>query len=724
MNSLIYIIRFVWRIRYWLIIGPLLVALLVYFKMGQRPSRYTVTSTIYTGIVSGYDINTVAGTTHQDWNVINNAMDNLMNIITSEATLHDVSMRLYAQDLVHGEEEEDNSYILASNYRSLMRRTPPDVKALIDRKSDSVTLHNLLEYERADHDNHVYGIFRWKHRHYSYEALSQIKVKRLNNSDMLEITYTNDDPGITYNTLVLLNDEFVKQYKLLRFGEINNVIAYFESELARVGGELRSVEDSLTRYNVENRVINYGEQTKHIAALERDFELRFQDILLARDGSQQLIETIEGKIDGLKTFRNNAIFVQKLQEISNLYSRIAASEAFEADSVRRQNPQVDHLKQLLDLQSQELAGTISQISSQQYTKEGLSTNSIVQQWLDAVLLNAKSRAELNVMVERKRELDKQYGHFSPIGSTLKRKERNIGFLEQSYLSILQALNEARLRQKGLQMSSATLKVINPPVLPISAEPTKRKIMVVAAALISAFFILAFFILLEMLDRTLRNKIRTERITGGKVLGAFPARPGLGARRYQKQYQQIATQYLSNAVVDYFRPGGPNVLNVLSTEGGDGKSFLASRLAEHLAQTGIKVRYVTWNKDFDINSKEFLLAGSLSDFVRTGEGELSLSEADVIIVEYPPLAKCSVSAALLREAALNLMVTRANRTWKDTDQLLYDKAYELSAATPLLLYLNEAAREEVEIFTGLLPPYTRARKLAYKIYQFGFTATED
>ena len=97
---------------------------------------------------------------------------------------------------------------------------------------------------------------------------------------------------------------------------------------------------------------------------------------------------------------------------------------------------------------------------------------------------------------------------------------------------------------------------------------------------------------------------------------------------------------------------------------------------------------------------------------------------MIIVEYPPLAKCSVSAALLREAALNLMVTRANRTWKDTDQLLYDKAYELSAATPLLLYLNEAAREEVEIFTGLLPPYTRARKLAYKIYQFGFTATED
>jgi len=724
MNSLVYIIRFVWRIRYWLVLGPLAVALLVYFMLGRRPSRYMCTSTIYTGIVSGYDINTVAGTTHQDWNIINNAMDNLMNIITSEATLHDVSMRLYAQDLVHGDEKEDNNYILASNYRSLVDHTPPDVRALVDRTSDSVTLRNLLAYEKADHDNHVYGIFRWKHRHYSYEALRQIKVKRLNNSDMLEISYTNDDPGITYNTLVLLNDEFVKQYKLLRFGEINNVIAYFEAELARIGRELRLVEDSLTRYNVENRVINYGEQTKHIAALERDFELRFQDILLSRDGSQQLIETIEGKIEGLKTFRNNAVFVQKLQEISNLYSRIAASETFEADSVHRADPQVDRLKELLDMQSRELAGTISDISSQQYTKEGLSTNSIVQQWLDAVLLNAKSKAELKVMLDRKRELNKQYGHFSPIGSTLKRKERNIGFLEQSYLSVLQALNEARLRQKGLQMSSATLKVINPPVLPISAEPTKRKLLVVAAALISALFILAFFILLEMLDRTLRNKIRAERITGGKVLGAFPARFGLGARRYQKQYQQIATRYMCNALMDYLQPGGSKIVNLLSIESGDGKSFLAAQLAERLAETGIKVRYVSWNRDFDSDSKEFLLAGSLADFAPEREGEPSLSEADVILVEYPPLAKCSIPATLLRDAALDLLVTRANRTWKDTDQLLYDKTCALCGSTPLRIYLNEVERNEVERFTGLLPPYTRARKLAYKLYQFGFTATED
>lgn len=52
-------------------------------------------TTVYTGIVSGYDITTTEGT-RQDWNIINNAMDNLINIILSQSTLKNVSMRLYA----------------------------------------------------------------------------------------------------------------------------------------------------------------------------------------------------------------------------------------------------------------------------------------------------------------------------------------------------------------------------------------------------------------------------------------------------------------------------------------------------------------------------------------------------------------------------------------------------------------------------------------------------
>ena len=117
---------------------------------------------------------------------------------------------------------------------------------------------------------------------------------------MLEISYENDDPYIVYNTLIILNDEFVKQYRDLRFGETNNVIAYFESELERVGNNLRNLEDSLRDYNVQHRVINYDEQTKHIAALSRDYELRYEEILLNFESAEKLRARSRGSSKGCR----------------------------------------------------------------------------------------------------------------------------------------------------------------------------------------------------------------------------------------------------------------------------------------------------------------------------------------------------------------------------------------------------------------------------------------
>lgn len=723
MNYIAYIFRFLLRIKWWLILVPLAAALIVYFRMGAMPRQYKTQSTIYTGVVSGYDIESTEAS-KQDWNIINNAIDNLINIIKSQTTLRNVSMRLFAQHMMYGNPDQDNQYILARNYRDLWARTPQEVRDLIDYESDSVTLARLFDYEQADHDNYVYGLFHWTHRHYSYEALSNIQVKRLSNSDMLEVSYENDDPGIVYNTLKLLNDEFRHQYQELRFGETNNVIKYFEGELQRVGDSLNTLEADLRDYNVLHRIINYDEQTKHIAALSRDFELRYEEILLNYSSAEKLRTTIEKQLEGIKGFRDNAAFVQKLEAIANLQSRIAAAEAFSGEENDTHAPRndVDELRRRMNEESLALRDLTAQISSSQYTKEGLSASSMVMQWLDAVLLSTKSKAELGVMETRRQELDDKYTQFSPVGSTLKQRQRSIGFSEQSYLSILQALNTARLRQKNLQMSSATLKIINPPVLPIGAEPSKRKLTVFATLFGTFFFVLGFFILLELLDRTPRDKVRTERITGGRVAGAFPGRGRFGRRRYDKVYRDIASQYLGNVALNHFAPGGQNVVNFLSTSPGAGKSLLMEQLAEQLRQAGLSVRTASWNADFDTGQKSFLLARRIADFVpEHRQGQVSLAEADVVLVEYPPFSEHAVPRDLLHDAALNLLVVRADRTWKDTDQLLYEKAREQAGDAPLVLYLNHAARNVVETFTGMLPPYTHLRRFAFQIGQFGFSS---
>ena len=101
MNSLVYLFRFIYRIRWWLLIGPALAALFVIYKTQKMSHTYQTRTTIYTGAVSGYSIDP-DDSGKQDWASTNSTMDNLVNIIVSQSTLRNVSLRLFAQAMMYG----------------------------------------------------------------------------------------------------------------------------------------------------------------------------------------------------------------------------------------------------------------------------------------------------------------------------------------------------------------------------------------------------------------------------------------------------------------------------------------------------------------------------------------------------------------------------------------------------------------------------------------------
>ena len=75
--------------------------------------------------------------------------------------------------------------------------------------------------------------------------------------------------------------------------------------------------------------------------------------------------------------------------------------------------------------------------------------------------------------------------------------------------------------------------------------------------------------------------------------------------------------------------------------------------------------------------------------------------------------------------INLLVTRANRTWKDVDQkALKELQSQLNDQNTLFMYLTEAQRYAVEEFVGQLPPYTKFNNFVYRISQMGLTAVEN
>lgn len=98
----------------------------------------------------------------------------------------------------------------------------------------------------------------------------------------------------------------------------------------------------------------------------------------------------------------------------------------------------------------------------QLSAESASTNNVpyetlISQWLEQVVLMEKTKAQMDTRDIMREKIDRDFLYFSPIGATLGRKERHIGFVESNYMSTMGALNAAILRQKNLEMTSASLK---------------------------------------------------------------------------------------------------------------------------------------------------------------------------------------------------------------------------------------------------------------------------
>ena len=717
-----YLVRFLYKIRWYLAVLPMIALVVAWFLTRDMERIYDTNTTIYTGMITGYNIEGGVGTA--GGNAQTN-ITNLMLIITTDNTIHEVALRLFARCMMYGNANKDNNYISAEHFRELAATVPPDVKGLINYNSESATYANLRAYEKPSQDNYLFGLLN-SHQYFGINNItSRLKVLQLNNSDIIDIGYSANDAGIAYNTLDILNDVFARQYQQIRFGETNNVIKFFEREVARLYRILTNAEDDLIRYNISKKVINYGEQTKQLTVLEAQQQNFRNDQLMNYTTSKALLDYLERQLGNrAQVIRSNREFTNRVRDISRIQSRISNLRLMSSEGGKNNESQEELAKAQRDLQA--ATGRVTELTkdieaSTYSTETGVKANDMLSRWLEQLLLLEKTKAEMSATDIMEQRLNQQYLFYAPIGATIDRKSRHIGFIEGNYTEMLKALNAARLRQRNLQMTTATLRVLNPPMFPLTAQPTNRLMILLGAFMLTFMLTAMWFFIIELLDRTLRDRMRSERITKVPVMGCFPKESNLRYRRFNKTIADMALKQLSKALLPHFQEGQQNVLNLISTDTGNGKSYLAQELENYWISIGLQVRRLTYDEDFLAEDSRFILAKDIRDLCP------DILPDEIAIIEYPNLDENSISPALLNMGTVNLMVTRANRTWKDIDQKALREVQSMlddDHKSTLYMYLTEASRYAVEEFAGQLPPYTRFNNFVYRMSQLGLTATEN
>ena len=716
-----YIVRFLYKIRWYLIILPLIALVVAWFMTRNMERVYDANTTIYTGMITAYNIEGGSGTA--GGNAQTN-MRNLMLLITTDVTIHEVSLRLFARCMMYGNTNKDNNYISAEHFRQLNNSVPADVKALINHNSENATYANLKAYEKPTQDNFIFGLTNY-HNYFGINNItSRLKVVQLSQSDIIDIGYSANDAGIAYNTLDILNEVFARQYAQLRYGETNNVIKFFEREVARLYRILTNAEDDLIRYNVEKRIINYGEQTKVLSNMDGEQQKSDNTLLKNQATTRALMDYLERQLgDRAKIIKANKEFTNQVTDISRIQSRISNLRLMSSEgggSGVESQLELAKAEKMLQNATDNVRTLIKDIEAGTYSTEtGVKASSMISAWLEQVLLLERTKAELGAQDIMRANIDKQMLYYAPIGATLGRKDRHISFIEGNYMEMLKALNAARLRQKNLQMTTATLRVLNPPLFPMNAQPTNRMMILLGAFMLTFIMTALYFFIIELLDRTLRDRMRSERITKVPVMGCFPKESTLRYRRFNKTIADMALRQLSKSLLPHFKEGQQNVLNLLSTDAANGKSYLAQELENYWISIGLQVRRLTYDEDFLAEDSRFIMAKDIKDICP------DILPNKIAIIEYPNLDDNSIPSGLLNMGTINLMVTRANRTWKDVDQkALKELQSQLTDQSTLYMYLTEAQRYAVEEFVGQLPPYTKFNNFVYRISQMGLTAVEN
>ncbi|MBQ0049009.1 MAG: hypothetical protein KBT12_02035 [Bacteroidales bacterium] len=707
------VIRFLYRIRWYLAIPSMIAVIATWFLTRGEERCYEVATTIYVGVISN---------TPQTDKTAKEAECNISNLIllaNTEKTMQHVSMRLLARCLMYGDEERDNNFIFAEHYRKLVAEMPKEVLSLIDRDDEQQTVANLTAYATPQKPHNYICRLLSDHPFFgTSNILKRLRAKKVDNSDMLHISYSCSDAGIAFNTLEILNEELICQYDELRLGETNFVIKFYEEEVNRLYALLRKAEGDPMVYDVTQGVLGNVDEMPHVSFTDDNRQLGDKELLLNSMSQRAAIDWIENRLGAhARTVRDHADFDACLQGIAHFASRICQltllQEGVEgATEENLQDAQTELQKAEQDTRNvcMNIAATTGRLTNEK--------RELFERWVGLVIEQEESLARMKTMDGMRKKLEEE-SYYRQETATEDLKAYHLRFMEQSYLDMIKALNDARIRQHELRLSTATLRIIDPPAFPIKSSRSQRPLLLLLVFIGTMAAVALLLFLVGLLDHTLRDRRRTERLTKLPVIGCYPKEDIMHHRKYARITGDMALRQLSKQLLSCLDTTQLNVVNLISTSEGNGKSFIANELCDLWSTFGLTVHRLCYNEDFYTDERRYIMARSIHDLCP------HLQPGEVLIVEYPALNDYEVPRSLINAGTINLLVTRANRTWKDIDQKTLSQLQSIMQhPESLFIYLTEAGRDAVEEFVGQLPPYTPFRNFVYRMSQLGFTATEN
>jgi len=706
--KLIHYIKLLLRYTHWLILVPVVCAVTVFLLTKHSKKQYTSTTTLYTGVASGYSITTTEDQ-KLDYFGVNNAFDNLLASAKSRETMEEVAMRLLSEHLAL--KKADPKVLDADGYKALKKLAGNELLKKVKGMNSAQSIYDYLTYVYASKvDNIVAEILSKPGSFYNVDDLrTNLIVSRISTSDIIQIVYTCSDPAVCQRTIELHSKIFIENYRRLKTDQTLSAVQYFETKLAEAKAKLQGSENDIKDFGQQNRIINYYEQTRYIAQSKEELDKEIYAEKIAQKGSQRALDLVEKKLNSREKQITNSLDVIKLrQHLSDANANVERAKIYgNADKVNDYSKVAQKLEDSLKAAS-------NQYMSLNYTLETVPRTSLVQEWVDNAVSLDKANAALAVLTLQSEDYLKKFDQFAPLGSTLKRLDRQADIDEKEYLSILSGLNLARLRQSNLSLNS-NIVVQDKAYFPLQPLASTRGLLIGLSFFVGFILVASVVIAREVMDSSIRSPERAAKIMNIPVAGISTVKTNAKSLTYQPPLRNLLTERFVNSILPFISAGidtqGKGQVSFITTKDNVYQSEDIKLLNEYLSSLYHDLVWVVPDSLMPVFSAS-LPTSAIAMYI-PGVAQLNSKIADdlvgkdlsanrLILYVTPNLSKNSLPVSVARKSTLNLLVFNADDTWQPVDRDLLNKTKALTPDVPFYTWLTHTDESNLDGIIGEIP----------------------
>ena len=707
--------------RKWLILSvALLAAVTTYFVTQQLPDKWQANAVLETGISRYQGLTlTVDNPFVQEWQV-NASFDNMVKGMTSRSQIKELTKQLLYHDLVLAaetgiqpfrrpevDEEEVDLNDVNDFIAVLANFTPDSLENFRAEKHNSLKVSDLAK---------LYG--------YDMKSLSEdLTVQRLGDSDNIEVSFTSDNPELSYFVVNNFVNNYLGLYDKENTRDSDQQLDFYTQQQIEKRNELAGINSRITSIRAAKSLADLdGQKTAAISSikeLELQRDVYRQRLPAYREKKRDLETTIIRYNSRNGSDQGNARALRsEIDQLRDEMAELTTAYVRTGSKNKQLLEKKERLQKRVDSKMQELAavqGRAGGESNQEFNRKRV--EELRKELRDTEYLIDEATASIaNIdqtllgLQGRKRTLVTDEGDLAAL------QARRVT-LEREYQDVTNELYQVELQRRSLRNP---LKIVEPAQIADEPEPKKSLLLSAFSGVAGGTLASVLIFLAAFFDNSTQNPTQFRKLTRLPVLGALP--------RIKAKKLDTAGFFenAQNAKLENFKEGirklrytllqsGQQVFLFASADKGSGKSFLIMMLAHALQVINKRVLII------DTNFKNNTLSGYAAHRPGNAMGTAAYQEgvpakgSDKITILGNQGGNYSPSEVLGQEDFKRVL---------DNYRLQYDFIFleapalaDYSDARELALYadhvvgvfaadtkLGGSNREAIEYFQGLGPQY--------------------